>query len=95
MRPMYPIRSIRAAIQFDWHRFHFASTHAALYVLGAGASLPTISNRLGEHIIHEIRALGILDGRSHMPSALKEALVPYDIKFDLQSFRSGEISLNE
>ena len=89
------IRSSRTASPYDWHRFRFASTHATLYVLGAGASLPAIPNRLGERILHEIRALGILDGNAHIPSALKEALLPYDIKFDLHVFRSGEISLNE
>jgi len=64
-------------------------------VLGAGASLPTISNRLGERIVHEIRGLGIFDGSAHPPSALKDALLPYDIKFEIEAFRSGEISLNE
>jgi hypothetical protein len=86
---------MRLASSYDWRRFHFAARHLSLYILGAGASLPTISNRLGDRIREEVQALGILDGSVHVPSALKEALLPEDIQLEIQAFRSGEISQNE
>jgi hypothetical protein len=43
----------------NWPWFSFASTHPSLYVLGAGASAPTIPKRAADVIRQEVARLGV------------------------------------
>ena len=80
---------------YDWPLFQFAITHPSLYVLGAGASLPIISGQVADKIRKTVWENGVYEGSAHPPSRLKQRLLPYDIKFDIDADISGAISQNE
>ena len=79
----------------DWQRLSFAMTHRSLYVLGAGASLPTVPNRTADLIRKKIFQNGLFEVSGQPTSLLKERLLPFDTSFDASAFISGGVSQNE
>ena len=80
---------------YDWRLFHFAITHRLLYVLGAGASFPTIPFQIPDQIRQRIWRNGIFEASPQPSSLLKDRLLPYDKNFDIDASVSGSISQNE
>jgi hypothetical protein len=80
--------------QFDWRLFRFAITHRSLYVLGAGASLPHASGQIVERIRKAFWEAGVLSAVYEEPSAIKERLLIFDIRFEIEASISDSISQN-
>jgi hypothetical protein len=84
-----------AQFRDGWELFHRATARNCLYVLGAGASAPTIPINVSERIMSAVAKQGIYDGVSHLPSPLTRALAPWDPSHELAAMLSGRISVNE
>jgi hypothetical protein len=81
--------------QYDWPLFRFAIRRPSLYVLGAGASAPIISSQISDRIRKTVWENGVYEGSARPASRLKQRLLPYDIRFDVDADMSGSISQNE
>jgi len=79
----------------DWRLLRFAMTHHSLYVLGAGASLPTIPNNTAKLIREKIFKNGVFEATPQPASLLKNRLLPPNPDFDARAFASGEVSQSE
>jgi hypothetical protein len=79
----------------NWQLFDYATTHRSLFVLGAGASMPTISNDLRARLKREIRDLGAWSGVSHAPTPLTKRLLPRDDWADILADYYGTVSQND
>jgi hypothetical protein len=62
---------------YDWPMFRFSMSHRSLYILGAGASLPTIKPN-ADKIRKKVREIGIYEVSPQPTSLLKERLLPPD-----------------
>lgn len=81
---------------YDWRLFHFAITNRSLYVLGAGASFPTISSfQVSDQIRKRIWSNGIFEASPQPTSPLKDRLLQPNENYDIDAFVSGSISQNE
>jgi len=79
---------------FNWQIFCYATTSPSLFVLGAGASMPTIKN--DPSVIREkILGNGIYDVNIHNSTLIRDRLLPYDDKADIEAFKNQTISTNE
>jgi hypothetical protein len=81
---------------YDWPLFQFALRRHSLYILGAGASLPTLGGDLSARIRSLIWDNGIYEGHQELyPSPLKRRILRYNEKFDNKACVNGTISQNE
>src|SRR5690348_14244075 len=85
----------RKAPLHDWRTLSFAIARPALYVLGAGASAPTISPSPAKLIREAVRRGGIYEGSAEAPSLLKARLLPPEGEYDVETMLSGGISQDE
>jgi hypothetical protein len=80
--------------EYDWTLFQFAIARTSLYVLGAGASLPIISRDLTSEIERGIRSMGSIPAVPDDPSELKQWMLPYDLRHEIDALRTDSISQN-
>ena len=77
----------------DWQVFRRATLRPSLYILGAGASMPTIGGDFSAAVRDLVWQGGIYEGNREMsPSPLKERILRADVHHDLQAMLSGGIS---
>src|SRR6478735_1726384 len=78
----------------DWQLFKFAITNRSLYILGAGASFPTIPFNPSDQLRQNVESNGCYETNLQPVSLLKQRLLPYDQKLDIEALKSGSISPN-
>jgi hypothetical protein len=83
-----------SAVEYDWPLFQFTIVRPSLYVLGAGASMPIVAGDLTSAIRRAWWDRGGIPVAIEPPSALKQSLLPYDVRHDVRAMLTDSVSQN-